>query len=311
MLIFGFIFTALLPVTSVNATIYEQSTHSFMTHINDSNSAVALMLPVLHILPNADNSFRLEDFQMENTWNICPGEALVKAPPLVTACSGFLIASDILVTAGHCVMNNSGEIRDTKTAQCEAFSFVFGYHYEDEQNQKTAPIKANQIVNCKKVIYAAQLAKPDLKTGKMIFGKDIAYIQLDRKMPYKPFVMAEKPIGEKDFVATHITMQGHPFGMPMVESKGTALEHKGTYLRAAINSFPSNSGAVVKNKSDEVIGLLVRGYPEGLLEDNAHKCSLHNRCDAKAEKCKVTDPIEKSGEHVQLIEPDELRSILR
>lgn len=310
--IIGFsVITISISSQRIFATIYEQSTQTFITQINNSNSAVAIMLPVLHLLPNPDRTFRLENFEMENSWNLCSGEALEKAPPLVTSCSGFLIAPDILMTAGHCMINNRGEVRDVKNAQCEAFSFVFGYHYEDEQKQKLAPIQANQIVNCKKIIYAAQLTTTNPLTGKLSFGKDIAYIQLDRKMPYQPFTVAENISNNKNFAASSISMLGHPFGMPMLESKGTVLEPKNGYLRAAINSFPSHSGAAVKNKFDEVIGLLVRGYPDSFIEDHAHKCSVHNRCDAKAEKCKVNDPLEIAGEHIQLIETAELRSIVR
>ena len=292
-----------------DATLYDQSTSQFMTSINDKNSAVAMMLPVLHILPNPDNSLRLETFQMENTWNLCQSEPLAKAPPLVTACSGFLIAPDILVTAGHCMVTK-GEVRDTRNAQCEAFSFLFGYHYEDSQNQKLAHINADQLAHCEKVIYAAHLTIPD-KSGKLQFGKDIAYVKLDRKMPFKVFNVGEKQISEKDFTPSTISMQGYPFGMPLLESKGVSLEHKGSYIRAAINSYPSNSGSAVKNKDDEVIGLLVRGYPESLIEEKFHQCNVHNRCDAKAEKCTENDPFEKAGEHVQLFDQNELRAILR
>ena len=304
-LILHFIFSS-----QVHGTLYDQSTAQFVTQINDHNSAVALMLPVLHILPNGDGSLHLESFQMENTWNLCLTEPMAKAPPLTVACSGFLIAPDILVTAGHCMVN-FGEIRDTKNAQCEAFSFLFGYRYEDVQNQQLARISGNQVAHCKKVIYAVHQTEKDKKTGKLSFGKDIAFIQLDRKMPYKPLTVTEKSVSEKDFASAPITMQGYPFGMPMVESKGVSIEHKGAYLRAAINSFPANSGSVVKNKSDEVIGILVRGYPEGVVDDNPHKCSLHNRCDAKAEKCTRNDPLEKAGEHVQLLDQNEVRSIIR
>lgn len=268
------------------------------------------MLPVLHILPNNDGSVHLENFQMENTWNICQSEPLAKAPPLTVACSGFLIAPDILVTAGHCMVN-SGEVRDVKNAQCEAFSFIFGYHYEDTQNKKIARIAAEQIAHCKKVIYAANLTTYDKKTNKGQFGKDLAIIQLDRKMPYKPFNVIEKSISQKDFTPSALTMLGHPFGMPLTETKGMSLEHKGAYLRSAINSFPANSGSVVKNKSDEVIGLLVRGYPDSLVENQIHKCSTHNRCDAKAEKCTINDALEAAGEHIQLLDQNELHAILR
>lgn len=268
------------------------------------------MLPVMHILPGSNGTFHLETFLMENTWNICQSEPLAKAPPLVTACTGFLIAPDILVTAGHCMVT-SGIVRDTKNSQCEAFSFVFGYHYEDIENKKLAPITGQQIAHCKKVIYAAHLTEPDNKTGNLNFGKDVAIVQLDRKMPFKPFNLVEKSISEKDFAPSQISMQGHPFGMPLAESKGVTLKHKGSYLLSAINSFPANSGSAVKDKSDEVIGLLVRGYPDSLIENQAHKCSVHNRCDTKAEKCTQNDPLEIAGEHILLLDKTELSAIIR
>ncbi len=306
----SFLLITALFIQNLSATIYEQSSSQFVNKIDDNNSAVALALPVLHILPNNNGTFRFESFQMENTWNICSGEALSKAPPLSQNCTGFLIAPDILVTAGHCMVNH-GEVRSSRNPHCEGMSYVFGYHYEDEQNQKLAPIKGEQIVHCKKVLYAANLTDVDLKTNRMKFDKDFAVVQLERKMPYKPFTLAEKNPASKDFTPGTITMIGHPFGMPMVESKGTSIDHKGIYFRAAINSFPGNSGSAVKNKNGEVMGILVRGYPGGFVEDKIHKCELHNRCDSNVEKCTKNDVNEISGEHIQLIDKAELSAILK
>ncbi len=305
-----FLIIASVFVQRASATFYDQSSSQFISKISDSNAAVALVLPVLHILPSEqkDGTFHLETFQMENSWNICQAEPLAKAPSLPTACTGFLIAPDILVTAGHCMVLK-GEVRDTKTPYCEAFSFVFGYRYEDEQNQKLAPIKGDQIAHCKKVIYATNTTEEDPKTSKMRFAKDFAIVQLDRRMSQKPITLIDKAPTEKDFTPQTITMTGHPFGMPLVESKGTSLEHKGTYLLSAINSFPGNSGSPVKNKAGEVIGLLVRGYPQGLIENNSHKCSTHNRCDEKAEKCVLNGGLEKNGEHIQILDQAEVRTL--
>ena len=297
----------LLFTQNLSATIYDQSPFEFVNQTTDDSAAVAMMLPALHVLPDKDGSFHLETFDMDSNWNLCPTEPLGKNPPLPIACSGFLIAPDILVTAGHCFLTH-GEIRDGKNLYCNNFVFLFNYHYDG--GQKLNPIKSEQLVGCKNILYAAQFAETDPKTMKTKFGKDIAFVQLDRKMPFKPMKVIEKSATADKFTPAPISMLGHPLGMPMIEAKGTSLEHNGDFLRVAISSFPANSGSAVKNKDNEVIGLLVRGYPDSFVEINEHKCSIHNRCDAKAEKCKVDDPYEKMGEHVQLIDQSEIQSTL-
>jgi len=299
-LIFLYLF---LFIQNLSATIYDQSTFEFVSHINDDNSAVALVLPALHVLPQKDGTLQLQTFTMDESWNLCSSEPLTKEPPLTTACTGFLIAPDVLVTAGHCMVTR-GEVKNDKNAYCDTFVFLFNYAYGSDQ--KVTPIKAEQLVGCKKIIYASNFSSTDLNTGKTSFGKDIAYVQLDRAMPFKPLKVAEKSVTVDKFTPSTITMLGHPMGMPMVKTWGTALEHNGEYLRAVISSFPANSGSAVKNNENEVIGLLVRGYPDSFVEQFDHKCSIHNRCDANAEKCTVDDPVEKIGEHVQLIDQSEV-----
>lgn len=301
-MLFSFL-SLFLFAQNLGATIYDQSTFEFVTQINDDNAAVALVLPALHVLPQQDGTLQLQTFKMDESWNLCSSEPLVQAPPLATACTGFLIAPDVLVTAGHCMVT-LGEVKNEKNAYCDTFVFLFNYVYGSDQ--KVAPIRSEQLVGCKKIIYASNFSSTDPNSGKISFGKDIAYVQLDRAMPFKPFKVAEKSAPREPFTHAKIRMLGHPMGMPLVETVGTALEHNGAYLRSALSSFPANSGSAVKNKDNEVIGVLVRGYPDSFIEQFDHKCSIHNRCDSNAEKCDVDDPVEKTGEHVQLIDQSEV-----
>lgn len=64
---------------------------------------------------------------------LCPDERFAQDPSLSYSCSGFLVAPDLLVTAGHCQVN-TGESRNEPGMYCEAFGWLFGYQRDASGN---------------------------------------------------------------------------------------------------------------------------------------------------------------------------------
>jgi hypothetical protein len=94
-------------------------------------------------------------------------------------------------------------------------------------------------------------------------------------------------------------MVGHPLGGPKIGTKGTILSNEAAYDRAAITGFEGNSGSPVFNDKGEVFGILVRGYPAGLVDSSTDKeCRITNQCSADGKNCKVADPNQASGDHI-------------
>ena len=93
---------------------------------------------------------------------ICSSERFAKQPT-AASCSAFLVAPDILVTAGHCVRSESS---------CKSNSWVFDYKVEHEDQAKVS-VPASSVYSCKKLIKTVL----DGSTK-----DDYAVVQLDREV---------------------------------------------------------------------------------------------------------------------------------
>jgi V8-like Glu-specific endopeptidase len=87
-------------------------------------------------------------------------------------CSGSLIAPNLILTAGHCIRNQTA---------CSSTSFVFGFAMKSETEQ-IQHFKAEDVVNCKKIISREQDGH----------GADYAVIEIDRAVTHiQPLIMGD------------------------------------------------------------------------------------------------------------------------
>ncbi|MDX9731982.1 MAG: serine protease [Bdellovibrionales bacterium] len=168
-------------------------------------------------------------------------------------CSGFLVAENIVATAGHCVTNPDF---------CEDVRFAFGFMLTSEQDNPRA-IPDENIYGCKRVLY-------DEMTS---LGSDFALIELDRPvLNRKPLPIAKSVplVGEEVFVI------GHPVGLPTKISAGASVRRNTTeFFVANLDTFGGNSGSAVFNEQNEVAGILVRGENDFVRRGN---CAISYRC---------------------------------
>ena len=177
---------------------------------------------------------------------LCDGERF-KEQVAVGNCSGFLVAPDILVTAGHCYTTN----------ECDTFDWVFNYKTA-RAGDKTVTVNENDVYNCKEVI------------AQETFGKDFAVIRLDRAVKgVTPLKVAKKTPG----VGTTLVLIGHPSGLPTKIADGATVQKViPTGFKANVDSFGGNSGSAVFNdKTGEVVGILVNGADDYSI-DSANGC---------------------------------------
>lgn len=156
-------------------------------------------------------------------------------------CSGFLVAPDVIVTAGHCIKSQS---------DCIGTQFVFGF------NVKAAglfpqQVSESEVYNCREII----------KTTIESNGTDFAVIKLDRAVTNHRS-LAVRQNGSVQ-VGDPLVVVGHPAGLRTKVTLGgkvrtTAAETP--FFVANVDTYGGNSGSVVFNADTGLVeGILVRG----------------------------------------------------
>ena len=203
----------------------------------------------------ADGSLPTET--LGESFNLCPGERFAEQiNPAV--CSGFLVRSDVLVTAGHCIRTE---------ADCENYKWAFGFY------NGVTKLEESQVYSCKSILKTVVNSKT---SGN---GADFAVIQLDRKVEgRKPLAFRQSGQVAK---GAGLVVIGHPSGLPTKIAGGANVRSlESGYLVANLDTFGGNSGSAVFNATTgEVEGILVRGeldYVSDVVDGNV--CKRVNKC---------------------------------
>ncbi|MDD5210690.1 MAG: serine protease [Elusimicrobiales bacterium] len=165
-------------------------------------------------------------------------------------CSGSFLGEDLVMTAGHCVLNFPGY-------GCENMKIVFGFHL---QKDGTSPekIAASDIYSCREVVARYVDTEVDEQNLK---GGDYAIIRLDRVVKGKK-PLEVNPEGEAK-AGTPVFVMGYPFGLPLKMADGASIrntDQKDSYYMADLDTFGGNSGSPVFNSATKRIeGILVKG----------------------------------------------------
>lgn len=159
-----------------------------------------------------------------------------------TDCSGFLVGPDILVTAGHCVLDIS---------ECSSFRWIFDYANETEE-------RSQFILNKDQVFHCTEILDRQLEgSGGKI---DYAVVKLDRPVPGRE-PLKYRTSGMIDDNAS-LTVIGHPSGTPTKITPNAAMRKnvEPAYFVTNADTFGGNSGsAVINSETGLVEGILVRG----------------------------------------------------
>jgi V8-like Glu-specific endopeptidase len=182
-------------------------------------------------------------------------------------CSGFLVAPDVLVTAGHCIKTE---------ADCASYKWVFDYRV-DHSEQAEVTVSKEAVFSCAKIIS---------RSLDQISKDDYAVIQLDRKaMDRRPLSFRKKgKIAVRDSVA----VIGHPSGLPGKIADGANVRSLASkFFVTNLDTYGGNSGSAVFNtKTLEVEGILVRGEND-YVNDPVLGCRVSNVC--KNDSCRGED----------------------
>ncbi|MBC7421135.1 MAG: trypsin-like peptidase domain-containing protein [Bdellovibrio sp.] len=169
--------------------------------------------------------------------NLCATEKF-REQDTAAFCSGSLVGSDLILTAGHCV--------ETLT-DCQNMSVVFGFAVKTlGALPKTA--NASEVYRCKEIIKT-------VKTS----AADFAVIKLDRVVTGHA-VLPIRATGDVE-QSTSLVVIGHPVGLPTKITTGGVVRSISTdYFTTNLDTFGGNSGSAVFNSTTGFIeGILVRG----------------------------------------------------
>ncbi len=193
-----------------------------------------------NLIQNGD-TYTLKADSLQKSLGVCSNERFANQPK-GARCSGFLIAPDKILTAGHC---------ETMMGECWYFSWVFDYaNTTEEKNSFT--FNKDQVYHCKNII-KQEMNYPGNQN-------DYAIVELDRP------VIGRTPLklrteGKIPDDAT-LTVIGNPVGLPTKITDEAIVRENTNPIFFKINSdtFGGNSGsAVINSKTGIVEGILVRG----------------------------------------------------
>ena len=189
-------------------------------------------------------------------------------------CTGFLIAPDKLLTAGHC-MNDISE--------CAGNKWVFDFRKD------TAQLKKESVYSCKKII-----------SQKHIYNNhevsDYAIIELDRP------VLDRKPLSYRKrgrvAIGTPLVVIGNPLGLPTKIANGAQVSKmndierahrfkswllRRDYFTANIDTYSGNSGSPVFNEDTGIVeGIVIEGHDDfefnetSLCQESVHLSDSHH-----------------------------------
>ncbi len=191
---------------------------------------------------------------------LCAGERFANHPD-IASCSGTLVGTDLVLTAGHCVENNA----------CASNKWVFNYSLANATTMTA--VKSDDVYSCKRV---EQQFRDDN-------GSDYAVVRLDRTVSAGHTPARVRPQTTTPVRAGQaLVMAGSPAGLPTKITDGAQVLSVTTrgYFEANLDAFAGNSGSGVFDPSTfELVGILVRGNNDFAL-DSTRGCNVPQSCTA-------------------------------
>jgi hypothetical protein len=185
---------------------------------------------------------------------LCPSEPFYNQET-AAFCSGFLVAPDTVVTAGHCIYDQNS---------CDNTRMVFGFKIT-QPDSLPRQVPTDHVYSCTTIVHTVSVAT----------GEDFAVVKLDRPVTQVP-PLIYRTLG-KIGVGDPLHVIGHPEGLPVKIAGGANVRAvQAQFFTANLDTYGGNSGSAVFNSvTGEVEGVLVRGENDFVFQGN---CRVSNRC---------------------------------
>lgn len=203
-----------------------------------------------------DSNFNFTSKTYGDSYTLCPGERFFEELS-VANCSGFLVAPDVVVTAGHCMQSQN---------DCDNFKWVLDF------KDGATSTSADKVFSCKEII--SQKLEADTQN-------DYAVIRLDRSVEGRKFFRIRT--SGKVATNTSLVLIGHPSGLSTKVAGGAVVRagDSDVYFSTNTDSFGGNSGSAVINAQSGVVeGILVRGDQDYDVIDgpDGGRCRVERKC---------------------------------
>jgi hypothetical protein len=188
------------------------------------------------------------------TGNPLCGDEPFRDQPNPPWCSGFLVAPDVVATAGHCI---------TGGGDCADVAFIFGFVMLDATTPAVT-IDSSQIYFCSEIIRRQET------------DADWGLIRLDRDVPDHVPLPVRRTGKIQDGAA--VSVIGHPVGLPRKYAGGASVRDNSSasYFEANLDTYGGNSGSAVFNANTlQVEGILVAGNQDFATDGS---CDRSNVC---------------------------------
>ena len=190
--------------------------------------------------------------------NLCSTEPY-RDQPSSAFCSGFMVGTDLIATAGHCVDETS----------CANTTFVFGFRMIDATTVRSQ-VALDDVYYCQEIVARQQTST-----------EDFAVVRVDRPISGRTAMTLRR--SGTVAAGTPLVMLGHPSGIPLKIAGGAQVQANGhgSYFEANVDAYGGNSGSPVLNGSDlSVEGILVRGNTDFVrIGKGRNRCYVSNVCD--------------------------------
>jgi hypothetical protein len=224
----------------------------------DANTARLADATAILVLPQelivSGNALRLNTVPFGTSLALCPEEPYY-TQPTVGHCSAFLIAPQIVLTAGHCMSAESS---------CQSGRFVFGYAMTSATVPNIWEVAPSEVYSCSKILHT--VAGND---------DDFAVVQLDRPVTHH-LPLLYRTAGSPN-VGESLMVMGYPEGLPVKIAGGARIRQiTPSFLQANLDTFGGNSGSAVFSADTGLVeGILVRGDNDFVLQNG---CYVSNQC---------------------------------
>jgi V8-like Glu-specific endopeptidase len=219
-------------------------------------ATVALMSPG-SINTTDPNNVTFNSETLQQAFGLCSDQRFL-TDPTPAFCSGTLIDDNLVLTAGHCITNQSS---------CNSTRFVFKFYRPAAGALET--ITTADIFSCTQIVARQQTSTVDY-----------AIVRIDRAATPR-FTPAPVRAGNAALPnGTSVTVIGSGSGIPFkIDSGGSVRDARaGTldYFVANTDTFGGNSGSgVYENAGYTVAGILVRGETDYVARGS---CNVVNVC---------------------------------
>jgi Trypsin-like peptidase domain len=233
----------------------------------DDADCVVALLNDSSLKENSDGTSTISTENFGTSQNLCAKEPF-RNQPVGAFCSGFLVAPDVIATAGHCADEN-----DVTTVR-----FVFGFRMADAT---TAQVKISNDEIYKGVSIIGRQLTPN--------AADWALVKLDRPVKNHKIIPVRKTGKINDKQAVHVI--GHPSGLPLKYADGAAVRKNtsAAFFVANLDTYGGNSGSPVFNsETHQVEGILVRGENDFVSAGNCQVSLVCPDTGCRGEDCTRT-----------------------